>query len=398
MSEKELIINSSSSTTFETISIEGELTITSLINVTSVLSKHVSKTHTKDLVIELSKVSYMDSSGLRTIINVKKQLEEKNHKFYIMQPSESVLNILSETNLTNVIDIIENTTALENEASENQFNMLREYCTADKDGWYKVNCTCPICGSSDTSSYIINMNDLNWKWHKDDPFPISVLKNSDEAAGYFSMIPNICNECYFTSIEIERFNVVDENGEIVLKSDVSLEQKNMLSKTVKKRKKMMELDVAVGDNFFEYPRDRIAVYKIYELAEHCTRTIAVLRKDMGPFNTAFINFIAIRFAEKDAIPQHIDNARTWFTQALNKPEEITTTETAIANYAMMVLNINLGKMKEAGDFFKIIEELKKEIPDTADNSSISNPAFWYKQANVIWQKEIELQSQMLNNG
>ncbi len=394
MSDHGIVINKSSHATFDTISIEGDLTITSIINVTAILSKHISSNRPKDLVLELSKISYIDSSGLRTIINVNKQLEEKKHKLYIMQPSEAVLHIMTETNLTNIIEIIENTTALENAASENQFNMLKDYCVEDKDGWYKVNCTCPVCGSNETSSYIINMNDLTWKWEQDDPFPISLLKETKDHAGYFSMIPNVCHECYFTSLEIERFNVINDTGEIIIKSDVTLEQKNMLLKSVKKRKKMMELNIATGEKFFEYPRERLAVYKIYELAELCTRTIAVLRKDMGPFDTGYINFIAIRFADKNIIPQHIDNARTWFTQALNKIGDLTSTEIAIANFAMMVLNINLGKMKEAGDFYKSIDELAKEIPDTADNSSINNPGFWFAQAEVIWQKEITTRSQL----
>lgn len=394
MAEHNIVINKSSHATFDTISLEGDLTITSIIHVTSILSKHISSTRPKDLVLELSKISYMDSSGLRTIVNVNKQLEEKKHKLFIMQPSESVLNILEETNLNNVVEIIENTTALENAASENQFNMLKDYCTEAKDGWYKVNCTCPVCGSSETSSYIVNMNDLEWKWEEDDPFPVSVLKSSGEAAGYFSMIPNICHECYFTSIEIERFNVTDDLGEIIIKSDVTLEQKNMLLKSVKKRKKMMDLDIATGEKFFEYPRERLAVYKIYELAELCTRTIAILRKDMGPFDTGYINFIALRFAEKKLIPMHIDNARTWFTQALSKPKDLTSIEIAIANFAMMVLNINIGKMKEAGDFFKTMEDLAREIPDTADNTSVNNPGFWFAQAEVIWHKEIQNRSTM----
>lgn len=394
MSENEILINKSSHATFDTISLEGDLTITSIINVTSILSKHISSNRPKDLVLELSKISYMDSSGLRTIINVKKQLEEKGHTLYIMQPSDSVSNIMTETNLSNVIEVIENTTALENATSENQFKMLKDFCIEDKDGWYKVNCTCPVCGSNSTSSYIINMNDLKWKWEKDDPFPISILKNTGDHAGYYSMIPNVCHECYFTSLEIERFNVTNEAGEIIIKSDVTLEQKNMLLKSVKKRKKMMELNVARGDNFFEYPRERLAVYKIYELAELCTRTIAVLRKDMGPFDTGYINFIAIRFAEKDLISQHIDNARTWFTQALAKEKELTSTQIAIANFSMMVLNINLGKMKEAGDFYKTIENLSIEIPENADKSSVNNPGFWFTQAEVIWQKEIKAKSEI----
>lgn len=397
MSENGIVINTSSHVTFDTISLEGDLTITSIINVTAVLSKHISSNRPKDLVLELSKISYMDSSGLRTIVNVNKQLEEKKHKLYIMQPSESVLNILTETNLTNVVEIIENTTALENAESENQFNLLKDFCVEDKDGWYKVNCTCPVCGSNETSSYIINMNDLTWKWEKDDPFPVAILKKTGEHAGYYSMIPNICHECYFTSLEIERFNVVNDLGEVIIKSDVTLEQKNMLLKSVKKRKKMMELNIALGEKFFEYPRERLAVYKIYELAELCTRTIAILRKDMGPFDTGYINFIALRFAEKDLISQHIDNARTWFTQALSKSADLTSTEIAISNFAMMVLNINIGKIKEAGDFYKTMEQLASEIPDTADKSSVNNPGFWFSQAEVIWQKEIKNKTQVFKD-
>ena len=396
MGNSDIQVNQSSSISFNIFSIEGDLTITSLIKVTTELAKHIENDSIKDMVLDLSNITYMDSSGIRTLVNLKKRVEQKSKKFYLLSPSEEIISILTQTNLDKVFEIIDSVEPLESAHSKSSFSNLLPYAVKDKDGWFKIKCSCPICGSTDVSAFIIDENRLKWNWVKDDPFPVAIYSDTDKPAGYFSMLPTVCPECQMASTDIKRFNVLDKESQIAIKSDINLEQKNLLLKSVKKRKKILDVaSVAIGDNFFLYPRDRIAVYKAFELSELCTQTLAISRKDIGPFDIGYLNFWAIRFAEKKLIDDHISSGRTWITQALKHEEKLSSIELAISNFVMMEFNINIGKAKDASIFHKKMIELNNLLPKATCTDNISSPSFWYKQAFHIWQKEIENQSNIM---
>ena len=158
---------------------------------------------------------------------------------------------------------------------------------------------------------------------------------------------------------------------------------------------MMELGITFGDNFFQHARDNLAVYKAYELAEFCARTISVMKKDATPFDVGYLNYLAIRYAEPHLKDIHINNCRTWFTQAMHKASDLSIFELAICHFVLVVADLNLGKKKEASTLFADFGTMVKELPPSVPSEGFTSPAFWYKQIEVIWEKEIEEQSKAM---
>ena len=56
--------------------------------------KNVIDDGTTNILVNMSRVQYLSSSGIRVILKTYKQLEEINGKFNIEFPSESVKNVL----------------------------------------------------------------------------------------------------------------------------------------------------------------------------------------------------------------------------------------------------------------------------------------------------------------
>jgi len=57
----------------------------------------------KNILINMLKVNYLSSSGIRVILKTYKQLEEMGGKFNIEMPSENVKNVLGMTALDQIL-------------------------------------------------------------------------------------------------------------------------------------------------------------------------------------------------------------------------------------------------------------------------------------------------------
>ncbi len=394
MIDTELKISHITSANYDIICFQGEISVSTLIPVTPKLNAFTTLKQPKDLVFDLSEATSIDSSGIRLIINVDKKVKAGNKKFYILKPHETVLNILNSTNMTKVFTIIDSHETLEKQIQTSIYETYLPYAT-EEDGFRKLRCSCAVCGSLDVIGYLVDQNSLNWRWVEDDPFPAAYDKSNDTPVEVFGILPIVCRECYMTSIRIADFNILSEDNSVAIKSSLQDESKNLLAKAIKKRKKMMETAEIIPDDFFLLPRTKDALFKIYELAEFCIRTISVLCINATPFEVGYYNYLAIRFAELNAKEVYINNCRTWFTQALQRKEELSSYERALSYFILLVADLNLDKKKEASRFFSELSNLVKELPPDVSTEGINNPAFWHKQAEYIWKKEIEAQSDAL---
>lgn len=59
------------------------------------------------LVLDLTDVSFMDSSGLRVVIDLHKTMRERSGRLILRKPSPTVSRLLEVTNLTGTLDIEE---------------------------------------------------------------------------------------------------------------------------------------------------------------------------------------------------------------------------------------------------------------------------------------------------
>lgn len=78
----------------------GEIDIATARSVESHLAAN------RDTILDLTKVTFMDSTGLRTVVGVHNRLNEAEHRLRIVVPDGPVERIIAITGLTDALDIV----------------------------------------------------------------------------------------------------------------------------------------------------------------------------------------------------------------------------------------------------------------------------------------------------
>jgi hypothetical protein len=181
---------------------------------------------------------------------------------------------------------------------------------------------------------------------------------------------------------------------VMLHSTLSESAKMHLTKNIKKRKKLIE-SCAEADNpdFFLYPRNRKAVYYLYLLADSSIRTLALNKADADPFLVGFLNYIAIRYAERETKDELIDNCRTWLTQARTEKKILSHGDEALSLFVLFAAALTLDRVKEANSLMQEFSTMMEGISySKTATTQITSPLFWQTQVHAMWRKEIEKKS------
>ncbi len=389
--DKDTIFSHTSTLAYEIFTIKGDFTVSSFIPATAELNKLIEGDVIKHLVVDLSEVNFIDSKGIHLLINLKKKVESHNKKIFLLKPSESVASILEDTELKKVFEVIETCETLDQQAAIEEYKALLPYSFEDN-GLRRLNCSCFICGSRQVIAYLMDDSSMHWDWMYNDPFPLSLDNTTNEKIDFFSLLPKVCLGCYMTSLNIRHFNVLSENGSIIVKSTLKDESKALLAKSIKRRKKIISPFHDEEEKIFFTPRERDLVFKLFELAEFCVRTISVIKTDVTLFDIGYLNYLIIKYAEQEEKEPYINNCRTWFTQALTNEEHLTISEYAISHFVLLISDLSLRKVKEASQTLTNFTNFVENLPSTIATDGFSSPHFWYKQAEAFWQKEIDDQS------
>jgi anti-sigma B factor antagonist len=367
----------------------GNLKVGLLPQISPQLSKHIQTNPDKDLIIDLSGTGFIDSSALRLFVNLHKKLESTGKRLCLLAPSPFVLKIIEDVKLSLVFTIYSNLDEFELDLSKQLRSAFSKH-TTEEDGHKKLKCVCPVCGSTDVHGYFIDECDYWWEWESDDPFPSGFSKPASEPVDVFALLPIVCAECYMCSIDFSHFSV-RENEKTVIPSRLGAEVVHQLSKAIKTRKKLMESCVVIGDRFFDHPREKIAVYHFYLLAEICMRLCASGKVASAPFLMGYVNYLATKYSPPEKRDEHIGNTRTWLNQVLAESKGYRYADVAKSYFILFMVAISLKKPKEAAKLFDDFSGFLKTIPASKypDTNMINSPNFWYGQAEKIFSKEIK---------
>jgi anti-anti-sigma factor len=77
------------------VTVRGELDAYSAPVLEAALSEHTGQ----DLRLDLSGVSFIDSTGIRVVVTTDNRLREDDHRLVVVDPSPSVLRLLQLTSL-----------------------------------------------------------------------------------------------------------------------------------------------------------------------------------------------------------------------------------------------------------------------------------------------------------
>lgn len=386
--------NITSFSNYDMFSLHGSINIGAIPALTPQFSVYFQECSPKDLVIDLTNATSIDSSIIRLILNIKKRVEANNNRLYIMHPTEDVQSLLTDSNLHKVLTIISDVNELQITIDKFSYDRYFPF-TYEEKTLRRIRCSCGACGSTSVSGYLMAPGTYNWKWRDNDFFPFS----EDHKAAffdYYSVLPIICTDCLMASIDITHFNIIDENNNIHYKSSLDDKTKLLLSKTTKKRKKVMESNIMFTETYFNYPRNRLASFQAYLLAESCAKSITVNKGGVDSFNIGYTNYLALQFAPDNQKEELTSNCRTWLTQVLTDPKPYNTLQMAQTYYILIIVSLTVEKYKDVSRFFSDMSSLMKTVPEQDNTTNgINSPAFWFVKAEKIWNKEIEKKSNAL---
>ena len=84
--------------------LHGELTLKSVPEVESALKKIVQEKQ-KSLMIDMRKLNYVDSSGLRLLVNYHHEISSNQGRLTLFSPSQNVKKVLELTRLSQILHI-----------------------------------------------------------------------------------------------------------------------------------------------------------------------------------------------------------------------------------------------------------------------------------------------------
>ena len=87
------------------ISISGHLETASVGQFKDLFSKEIEEN--KQIILDCSKLNYLDSSGLATLVNIYKNLAVRNARMVMCGLSEGILRVIELTKLDEVFEISE---------------------------------------------------------------------------------------------------------------------------------------------------------------------------------------------------------------------------------------------------------------------------------------------------
>lgn len=90
------------------VSLDGELDHHSCEYVKRKLDCEILKVSTKNLIFDMSNLSFMDSSGIGVLVGRLKHINNLNGKTAIVSLNKSIKKLLTLSGILNIVDIYEN--------------------------------------------------------------------------------------------------------------------------------------------------------------------------------------------------------------------------------------------------------------------------------------------------
>lgn len=361
-----------------------------LPSLTPQLNSHLNEYSSNHLVLNLSNAAFIDSSIIRLFLNIQKRLHESSKELYLLCPSKNVREILDTTNLSQSMRIIDDLSELETECKSKKY-LPYSY---DENGMARLQCSCAVCGSQKVIGYFLDCSSFFWSWGDDDIFPLSVDKENQNF-DFFSALPVICTECYMCSIDLTQFNILNKNSDIAFRSTMDLNIKQLLSKTIPKRKKMVESSIEKLS--FLYPRTDISSYNAYLLAEDCLRTASIIKTGFNPFMIGFMKFLSIKYSSMEKRKKLLCECHSWFSLAFQYKICSDLLQLSKLFYMDILSLLSSDKKKQAIELFSEFSDLIK-LNDTGESTSIlESPHFWFQKTKMILEKETENDADILIN-
>lgn len=377
---------------FQVAALDGAFTINAIASLTPAFSSLLQADPGLDLVLDFENVSSLDTSAIKFLGNINRKVGSKGKTLYLVNVNDTFKGRLNGSPESAGIPRLASTAELQQNSDDNMFRQYLQFA-AEENGVHRLRAVCGVCGSSRVSGYLLNHLDYTWSWPKEGFFP-HCTTSTGGPFDFFGTIPVVCSNCFAASIDFRNFGLAGLDGNVLHRSTFDDRTKLYLSKTTKKRKELLkECATVMGDDFFDYPRDRQSALFSYLLADSCARISAVNHNSTSMFLVGYINYLCLIFAGRERYGTLIDNCRTWLSQVISAPESYSPIQLAQSYYITFISLISLEKMNEARKTMESYLSFTNGLGSGAgENGKLSSPSFWFNRAHAIWKGEIERKS------
>jgi len=89
------------------VSIKGEIDIYSIEKFREAIEEKI-KTKEPEIILDCSELSYMDSTGMSVLIELRNKTKEKGQKIIMMNPRPNIKKLMALTGVDKIIEIVDN--------------------------------------------------------------------------------------------------------------------------------------------------------------------------------------------------------------------------------------------------------------------------------------------------
>jgi anti-anti-sigma factor len=347
------------------------------------LTRHIQANPNKNLAIDLAAVKFMDSSGINLLVNLNKRLSGEKRKLFLVGPNDQIAETLTTLKLDKVFSVVRDHQELDNHTTAQMYHAYLPH-TRTEGELKRLNCSCPVCGSNVVSGYLIDRQAYGWRWDDTRLFPTSFNRETGKQVDIDALQPIICLDCYLSFIDVSLFDIM-EGDQPAIPSRLKPREKQLLQKTLKKRKDIMDIGVVVGDTFFDPPRTAAACHLAYLLAAGTARAIAEYGVHASTHAVMWLQCLALKYAPQTKKSEQRENCRAWVARVLGSGAPLTPLQRTQANYMLMNICLEMGKTKDAQNAYEALKAVEQSLPPN-EPTSIGEPRFWLAQGHNIWQQ------------
>lgn len=89
------------------VSVRGEIDIYSIEKFRDTIEEKI-KTQASEIILDCSELSYMDSTGMGVLIELRNKTKELGQKIIMMNPRPNIRKLLALTGVDKIIEIVDN--------------------------------------------------------------------------------------------------------------------------------------------------------------------------------------------------------------------------------------------------------------------------------------------------
>jgi anti-anti-sigma factor len=344
---------------FFVLVITGEVKVSSITELRKELQSLMNEP--KPVAIDLSNVTYIDSSGISLLVNLQKKLVSQEKKFCLFGAKHEVMKVFNELNFDKIITIYADHKAF---VDDNVVIAVDElYPPSDYDFKGKPyalkNLICPLCEHKDLKGFIVNRRTQEVKLQSGDLLPAWEGRDGFPTIDPHATQITVCPGCFFATRHVAYFN--EESGEF--KTLLGEKEIHSLVKDDSARARLLKgSGMSTLDKFYPPFMPKEAFW-VYTIAEECAHTLYRIENRLSTYDLAFYNLALTLYCEEKQLPEYWRRAFMWYNEILRKKNEFAPATLVETLYSLYMLSEKLKRPREGDVIFAELKALNSPVPE-----------------------------------